>query len=86
MESSLTNINNDSRNNKKRNRTTCNICNKKLPFYTIKCKCDKLFCNIHRNFADHDCKYDYKTESKKRLETELTNNAKQVKKQKVEKI
>ena len=47
-------------------------------------KCEKLFCNIHRNFTDHDCKYDYKTESKKRLETELTNNAKQVKKQKVD--
>ena len=76
----------ESRIKKRRNRTICYICNKKLPFYTIKCKCDKLFCNIHRNFTDHDCQYDYKSESKKKLETELIKNANQVKKQKVDKI
>lgn len=71
---------------KRTNKSICYICNKKLSFYTIKCRCNKMYCNLHRYPEDHNCTYDYKSESKKKLEKELLENANSIKKIKVDKI
>lgn len=66
----------------KRFKLSCGICNKKLPIFVIKCKCNKSYCSIHRYSDEHDCTYDYKTEFQK----ELTLKNKKIKVMKVEKI
>lgn len=60
---------NDSSDNrsKRNNKQYCILCNKRLPIFAIKCKCNKLFCSIHRYPNEHDCKYNYKEEYKKEL-------------------
>lgn len=62
----------------------CVICNKKLPFFAIKCRCDQFFCNIHRHAESHACKYDYKRKYKEELENKLDNS--KIKKLKIDKI
>lgn len=61
----------DGRNKNGRTKSNCNICNRKLSLYDYKCKCDKLFCSVHKYFTAHNCEYDYKTEYKKKLEKEM---------------
>lgn len=39
----------------------CSACNKKISLVetiTSKCRCEKIFCNVHR--IDHICSFDYK--------------------------
>ena len=50
-------------------KTNCNQCKKKLGIMVHVCKCEKQFCITHLN--DHSCQYDYKTEGKKKLESQL---------------
>ena len=48
----------------------CQICKKKLKLVeltTSKCKCDFLFCKLHKN--DHNCSFNYKTEHQSYLES-----------------
>ncbi len=46
----------------------CFSCHKKLKFFnTYNCRCGYNFCNKHRFYDQHDCKFDYKIESKKIL-------------------
>lgn len=80
----LININNNLNvyNKSKRFKLSCRICNKKLPIFVIKCKCNKSYCSIHRYPDEHDCEYDYKIEFQK----ELTLKNKKIKVIKVEKI
>ena len=43
----------------------CDFCQKKLQLaQTIsgKCKCDKIFCLMHRLSETHQCTYDHKSE------------------------
>lgn len=35
-------------------------CSVKLTLVSIKCKCEKKFCNLHRPPENHVCIYDYK--------------------------
>lgn len=65
-------------------RYNCAVCNKKLPLFAIKCRCDKLLCNIHRYSEEHDCEYDYKRKYKEELISNLDNS--EIKKQKINKI
>ena len=47
----------------------CAICKKKINIiFQFKCKCssENIYCQIHRN--DHNCKYDYKKNSKCNIE------------------
>ena len=67
-------------NKSKRIKLSCGICNKKLPIFAIKCKCNKNYCSIHRYPNEHDCKYDYQSEFK----NQLRNNNKKIKTLKVE--
>lgn len=53
------------------NNLICFICNKKLKFTSIKCKCDKHFCKMHKNEKDHNCTFNYKLQQKDILEKML---------------
>ena len=53
------------------NFTKCQFykCKKKINLIesTIKCRCDGIFCNIHRFARDHHCTFDFKDLQKKYL-------------------
>jgi len=38
----------------------CPVCNKKLKLTDIKCKCEKIFCSLHRYPSMHDCSFNFK--------------------------
>jgi len=46
-------------------------CTKKLALSDMPCKCDKIFCQAHRYAELHTCTFDFKDESRKRLEKQL---------------
>jgi len=46
----------------------CHRCNKRVGLLGIKCKCDGIYCSLHRYSDKHDCKFDYKTHGKNILE------------------
>ena len=49
----------------------CNYidCNNKLKITALKCKCDNLYCNLHRLPELHECKYIDVEQDKKRKKT-----------------
>ncbi len=52
----------------------CTFCSKKIGIVnTFTCKCEKSYCNLHRMPETHQCSYmdGFKTEGRKRLETQL---------------
>ena len=53
------------RKTKKLNR--CDICNKKVGVFSFKCKCNGIFCSVHRYSETHSCPFDYKGEAKEQL-------------------
>ena len=53
--------------NSTKNTNRCVFCNKKIGLFGIKCKCDGLFCSIHRYAESHNCPFDYKGYSKEGL-------------------
>jgi predicted nucleic acid binding AN1-type Zn finger protein len=40
------------------------VCNKKLTLASIKCKCEKKFCDAHRPAEEHACAFDFRAEGK----------------------
>ena len=46
---------------KKPKRCQMKGCKKKLPITAYDCRCEKRFCNLHRNAESHNCTFDYKT-------------------------
>jgi len=46
----------------------CFSCNKKVGLTGFKCRCENLFCGLHRYSDQHDCTFDYKTEGRAKLE------------------
>jgi len=62
----------------------CFICLKKLIIMEFKCKCNNIFCHIHRYPEEHNCTYDHKEDGKRKLKNELDNTI--VKRQKLDKI
>ena len=62
----------------------CFICLKKNIICEFKCKCNNVFCNIHKYPEEHNCSYDYKNEGKRKLKMDLEKTI--IKRQKVEKI
>ena len=48
--------------NKCDNSNYCNFenCNRKIKLTDFPCKCDKIFCKIHRLPEYHNCVYNYK--------------------------
>jgi predicted nucleic acid binding AN1-type Zn finger protein len=45
----------------------CFVCKKKLPLTAIKCKCNQYFCDKHRYPEEHECTFDFKENSKKKI-------------------
>ena len=52
---------------KRTKKKRCPVCNKKLKLVNFKCKCDKIFCALHRMPEQHNCLYDFKTEGRDRI-------------------
>ena len=48
-----------------------NECKKKLSLSDMPCRCEKIFCLAHRYTELHMCTFDFKEESRKRLEKQL---------------
>ncbi len=46
----------------------CNICKKKLGLMPFKCRCEDIFCSIHRYESEHNCTFDHKTFGRQQLE------------------
>jgi hypothetical protein len=42
-------------------------CGKKLELTAFPCKCQKLYCSLHRYQTEHDCQYDYHAAAKEEL-------------------
>jgi len=53
---------------KKKPKSRCHVCNKKLGLLGFSCRCEGLFCSLHRHAAGHDCSFDYKSFDRKVLE------------------
>ena len=58
-------------NSSSKKKIRCPICNKKLGLLPFECKCGKLFCIKHKDPEAHGCTYDFKSESKEKLEEQL---------------
>lgn len=39
----------------------CAVCRKKVGLTGFKCRCEGLFCSLHRYSDKHECNFDYKT-------------------------
>jgi hypothetical protein len=52
---------------KKKEPTRCFTCNKKVGLTGFKCRCEGLFCGVHRYSDKHECTYDYKTAGRAEL-------------------
>jgi len=50
---------------KKKNR--CFVCKKKLGLTGFSCRCDGLFCAVHRYTDKHECGFDYKAMGEKEI-------------------
>lgn len=51
-------------------RNRCFSCNKKVGLTGFKCRCENLFCGLHRYSDQHECSFDYKTDGRAKLEKE----------------
>lgn len=49
-------------------RNRCFSCNKKVGLTGFRCRCDNLFCSMHRYSDQHECSFDYKTDGRAKLE------------------
>ena len=63
------NINPESINNNSKIR--CEICDLKVKFYAVQCKCKRKLCKYHVFPQYHDCDFDYKSEGKRILQNTL---------------
>jgi hypothetical protein len=48
--------------------TRCWSCNKKVGLLGFKCRCDYVFCSMHRYSDKHTCSFDYKAMGRANLE------------------
>jgi len=47
--------------------TRCFSCNKKVGLLGFRCRCDYVFCSMHRYSDKHECSFDYKSMNKAAL-------------------
>lgn len=52
-------------------KTRCESCRKRLGLVNFQCKCGGMYCSEHRMSENHTCHYDYQSEYKKHLSTNL---------------
>lgn len=48
-------------------------CKRKLPLTAFACRCNLLFCDLHRPSDEHHCTYNYYSENKKMMEKNLSS-------------
>jgi len=48
--------------------TRCFSCNKKVGLLGFKCRCDYVFCSMHRYSDKHECSFDYRSMNKAALQ------------------
>lgn len=51
-------------------RNRCFTCKKKVGLTGFKCRCENLFCGLHRYSDQHECSFDYKSDGRAKLEKE----------------
>lgn len=51
-------------------KSKCFACNKKVGLLGIECKCQLVFCNMHRMPEDHQCTINWRELGQKKLEKE----------------
>ncbi|XP_037068871.1 AN1-type zinc finger protein 5-like [Pollicipes pollicipes] len=44
----------------KKKKSRCEVCRKKVGLTGFTCRCDGLFCSLHRYSDKHDCSFDYR--------------------------
>lgn len=52
-------------------KTKCWHCKKKVGLLGTECKCNYVFCNVHRMPEDHACTYNYEEEGKDLLKKQV---------------
>ena len=45
---------------KKSSKIRCFLCGKKVGVFGLTCKCGNIYCSIHFQAENHECKYDFK--------------------------
>lgn len=55
---------------KQKDSSRCFSCNKKVGLLGFHCRCELVFCGLHRNAEDHNCTFDYKAQHKAKLESQ----------------
>lgn len=53
-----------------KNRRRCWECKAKVGLTALTCKCDYTFCSKHRYAEEHNCKFNFKSAAKRKLEDE----------------
>ncbi|TMW65565.1 hypothetical protein Poli38472_008207 [Pythium oligandrum] len=53
-----------------KNKRRCWECKAKVPLTAVTCRCDYTFCNKHRYAEEHNCRFNFKTAGKRKLEEE----------------
>lgn len=74
IEDSKKSVNSIKKKKSKPSRCHHDGCNKKLSLVDIsmgKCKCNRIFCPIHRDNIVHNCSYDWHKDCKSRLASQL---------------
>ena len=61
----------------------CAVCGTKLGYISWDCRCNKIFCSLHRYPEEHACSFDHSAFEKQKLANTLMNIPPQ---QKVSKI
>lgn len=53
---------------KKKKKNRCSVCRAKVGLLGFKCRCEGLFCSLHRHADAHKCSFDYMTYERDLLE------------------
>ena len=56
----------------KKNKNRCFVCNKKVGLTGIECRCEGMFCGVHRYPSQHACTFNHKEHDRANLKTTLT--------------
>ena len=54
-------------------KTRCSFCRKKTGIINYTCKCNGVFCGLHRYTHSHECAYKEKNKEEKKEEIKLSN-------------
>jgi len=67
----IKNSSQDNSKQKKKKRCFFKGCKKKITLLDFSCKCEHIFCRVHRMPENHDCSFDHKQEALNNLSKKL---------------